>query len=141
MALATGTALAQQPTEAARKEAARVFAQGEKAFAARDYALAASRFEEAYRLAPHPNAIWNDARALLRSGARAPAANAFAHYLRDAPPTRPTAARQRERSTTSHVSSRASTSPRRPSMPSSWTAAAPTPRASTSTPVITSSRA
>lgn len=78
---------AQEPDAAARKDAARAFAAGEQAFAAKDYLVAASRFEEAYQLAPHPNASWNEARALQRGGAKAAAANVYARYLRDAPPT------------------------------------------------------
>ena len=70
----------------ARLEAAKAFGEGEKAFARKDYALAARRFEEAYRLAPHPNAMWNEARALRHAGERARAANAYAAYLRDAAP-------------------------------------------------------
>jgi hypothetical protein len=70
----------------ARVEAAKAFGEGEKAFARKDYALAARRFEEAYRLAPHPNATWNEARALRHAGERARAANAYAKYLRDAAP-------------------------------------------------------
>jgi hypothetical protein len=73
------------PGDDARKAAAKAFVEGEKAFAAKDYALAASRFEEANRLAPHPNAVWNEARALQRAGERAHAANLYAKFLREAP--------------------------------------------------------
>jgi hypothetical protein len=87
--LATALALAAPAAHAqddrARAEAAQAFGEGEKAFAKKDYALAARRFEEAYRLAPHPNATWNEARALLHAGEKARAANAYAKYLREAP--------------------------------------------------------
>ena len=81
-------ALAQEApvTEQARRDAAKAFAEGVKAFAAKDYATAALRFDEADRLAPHPNAVWNLARALQRGGERARAADAYTRYLREAPP-------------------------------------------------------
>jgi hypothetical protein len=81
-------ALAQwaEVTEQARRDAAKAFAEGVKAFAAKDYATAALRFDEADRLAPHPNAVWNLARALQRGGERARAADAYTRYLREAPP-------------------------------------------------------
>ena len=81
-------ALAQgvEVTEQARHDAAKAFAEGVKAFAAKDYATAALRFDEADHLAPHPNAVWNLARALQRGGERARAADAYTRYLREAPP-------------------------------------------------------
>jgi hypothetical protein len=82
------SALAQDApvSEDARRDAAKAFAEGVKAFASKDYALAARRFEEADRLAPHPNAVWNMARALERAGDKPRAADAYAHYLQEAPP-------------------------------------------------------
>jgi hypothetical protein len=80
-----GPAHAQAPDDA-RREAAKAFAEGEKAFAQKDYPGAARRFEEAYRLAPHPSATWNEARALEHAGEKAHAANAYAKYLREAEP-------------------------------------------------------
>jgi hypothetical protein len=81
-------ALAQSPppTEEALREAAKAFTEGTRAFAAKDYELAARRFDEADRLAPHPNAVWNLARALEHAGHAARAADAYARYLREAPP-------------------------------------------------------
>jgi hypothetical protein len=81
-------ALAQEApvSEQARRDAAKAFSEGVKAFAAKDYATAALRFDEADRLAPHPNAVWNLARALQRGGERARAADAYTLYLREAPP-------------------------------------------------------
>ncbi len=73
-------------TEQARRDAAKAFAEGVKAFAAKDYAAAAKHFDEADHLAPHPNAVWNLARALQRGGERARAADAYTRYLREAPP-------------------------------------------------------
>jgi tetratricopeptide (TPR) repeat protein len=74
------------PTEEARRDAAKAFTEGTKAFAAGDYELAARRFDEADRLAPHPNAVWNLARALEHAGHAARAADAYARFLREAPP-------------------------------------------------------
>ena len=86
LAMTAAVAFAQPtPTADARKEAAKAFAEGVKAFAAKDYVLAASRFDEAYRLAPHPNALWNEAQALQRAGEGPRAANTYAKFLREAP--------------------------------------------------------
>jgi hypothetical protein len=74
------------PPEASRQAAAAAFAEGERAFAAGDYGHAADAFEAAYRAAPHPDALWNAARAHHRAGERARAANLYARYLRTAPP-------------------------------------------------------
>jgi hypothetical protein len=74
------------PTDEARREAAKAFTEGTRAFAAQDYELAARRFDEADHLAPHPNAVWNLARALEHAGHAARAADAYARYLREAPP-------------------------------------------------------
>lgn len=79
-------AQAAPPAEEARREAAKAFTEGTRAFAVKDYELAARRFEQADQLAPHPNAVWNLARALEHAGHRARAAEAYARYLRDAPP-------------------------------------------------------
>jgi hypothetical protein len=88
-ALAQTTPPATPPTEEARRDAAKAFKEGVKAFAAKDYATAALRFEEADHLAPHPSAVWNLARSLDHAGQRARAANAYLRYLRDAPPDAP----------------------------------------------------
>ncbi|HEY6463515.1 MAG TPA: hypothetical protein VIY73_25280, partial [Polyangiaceae bacterium] len=83
-------AWAQGPARDAREdEAAQAFAQGVKAYQQGDFALAASRFAEAHRLLPHPNATWNEARALMRAGDQARAANAYGRYLDEAPKDAP----------------------------------------------------
>lgn len=69
-----------------RRDAARAFAESTRAFDAGDYRRAAEGFEAAYALAPHEDALWNAARAWERAGEEARAANAYAHYLREAPP-------------------------------------------------------
>ncbi len=82
------------PTEQSRRDAAREFAEGEKAFKAGDYRHAASLFESAYRLAPHPNPLWNAARAWQKAGDGPRAATLYARYLSEAPddaPGRPSA--------------------------------------------------
>lgn len=76
-------------TPDARRAAAREFARGEKAFQGGDFTLAAASFETAHRLAPHPDALWNAARAWHRAGEAAHAANDYARYLREAPPGAP----------------------------------------------------
>jgi tetratricopeptide (TPR) repeat protein len=66
--------------------AARLFADGEKAFGAGDYLLAARLFEQAYALAPHADASWNAAQSWYRAGEHVRAANLFDRYLREAKP-------------------------------------------------------
>lgn len=66
--------------------AARLFADGEKAFGAGDYLLAARLFEEAHALAPHADASWNAAQSWYRAGEQVRAANLFDRYLREAAP-------------------------------------------------------
>lgn len=74
------------PSAEARREAGREYAEGTRAFDAGDYTRAAQKFESAYALATHEDALWNAARAWHRAGELARAANFYAHYLRDAPP-------------------------------------------------------
>ena len=69
-----------------RKAAREKFQEGEQAFAAGEYARAGSAFEAAHRLAPHPSALWNAARAWHRAGDAARAANLYGRYLRESPP-------------------------------------------------------
>ncbi len=69
-----------------RTAAVSKFTEGERAFKVGDFLLAAQLFEEAYRLAPHEDALWNAARAHDRAGDSADAANLYAQYLREAPP-------------------------------------------------------
>jgi len=72
------------PSAEDRKTAAQRFADGEKAYKSKDFARAAEAFEDANRLAPHPSASWNAARAWQRAGENARAANLYARYLREA---------------------------------------------------------
>jgi hypothetical protein len=70
---------------AQKKEAAALFKKGEVAFKKNDFAGAATAFEAANDIAPHPAALFNAARAYERAGELAQAANLCARYLRDAP--------------------------------------------------------
>jgi Tetratricopeptide repeat len=74
------------PTAEARKEAARKFEEGTRAFDAGDFTRAGEAFEAAYQLAPHEDPLWNAARAWHKAGEPARAANLYARYLHDAPP-------------------------------------------------------
>ena len=67
--------------------AQRAFSEGQRAYGAGDYRLAGDSFELAYKLKPHPDALWNAARSRQRSGDVAKAANLFAKFLKEAPPT------------------------------------------------------
>lgn len=78
VAAAPSTALADE-TAPVQVRAARVFADGERAFSAGDYARAAELFEEAYALRPHPASLANAAKARRTMGDLATAAN---HYQR-----------------------------------------------------------
>jgi len=78
VAAAPATALADE-TAPVQARAARVFADGERAFSAGDYARAAELFEEAYALRPHPASLANAAKARRTMGDLATAAN---HYQR-----------------------------------------------------------
>jgi tetratricopeptide (TPR) repeat protein len=75
-----------QDDGAARAGAAARFAEGTKAFDAKDYRRAAEAFEAAYRLSPLPDVLWNAARAWHLAGETAHAATLYERYLRDAPP-------------------------------------------------------
>jgi len=84
------TALAQgrsTATTAERKQAARDFAEGDRAFREGDYRGAAQAYERAYHRVPHHSALWNAARSWHRAGELAKAANLYAQYLREAPPS------------------------------------------------------
>jgi hypothetical protein len=62
------------------------------AFDVRDFTRAGEAFDACYQLAPHPDALWNGARAWHQAGELARAANRYARYLREAPndaPDRP----------------------------------------------------
>lgn len=73
-------------TEDKKLAAQRAFAEGQRAYGAGDYRHAADSFELAYKLKPHPDALWNAARARQRSGDIARAANLFTKFLKEAPP-------------------------------------------------------
>lgn len=76
--------------EIERRDAARrLFEQGEQAYAAHDYVLAAKAFEDAFRIVPHHAAMWNAARSAHRAGDGARAANGYAKYLHIAPADAP----------------------------------------------------
>ncbi|MFO0675008.1 MAG: hypothetical protein U0169_00600 [Polyangiaceae bacterium] len=85
--------------EADEKAAGKWFADGMKAFDAGDFPRAAEAFEAAYAKKPHPSPLWNAARAWQRAGEPARAANAYAHFLRESPPSkdRTSAAKELER--------------------------------------------
>jgi len=70
----------------ARAQAAQQFREGTRAFDGGDFAQAADAFEQAYRLAPHVDSLWNAARARERAEDLPRAATLYAKYLREAPP-------------------------------------------------------
>jgi len=72
-----------------RKVAAKAFAEGQKAFTAGDFRHAAESFDQAYKRAPRLPALWNAARAWHRAGEPVRAANLYARYLKEAPPSAP----------------------------------------------------
>jgi hypothetical protein len=72
-----------------RKAAAKLFAEGHKAYVTGDYRHAAEAFEAAYRRAPRLPPLWNAARAWQKGGELVHAANLYAVYLRKAPPSAP----------------------------------------------------
>jgi hypothetical protein len=73
------------PSAADREAAQRAFSQGQHAFKRGDFRHAAEQFEVAYAHAPHPDVLWNAARAWHRARELARAANLYARFLRDAP--------------------------------------------------------
>jgi hypothetical protein len=72
-----------------RKAAQTSFQEGQKAFKSGDFRLAAERFDEAYKRAPHHAPLWNAGRAWHRAGELTRAANIYAKYLREAPSNAP----------------------------------------------------
>ena len=76
-------------TEDDRRAAAKLFAEGQRAYHAGDYRHAAESFEAAYARAPRLPPLWNAARAWQKGGELVRAANLYASYLRKAPPTAP----------------------------------------------------
>jgi hypothetical protein len=83
--LATGGARAQDADED-RAAAQRDFAEGKRAFEAKDYRHAAEAFESAYKRKPHHAPLWNAARAWARAGENVRAANLYTRFLKEAPP-------------------------------------------------------
>jgi hypothetical protein len=93
--VATAAALAVAPAARAqgvatagaddRRQAAKDFADGDRAFKDGDYRQAAESYERAYARVPHHSALWNAARSWHRAGELARAANLYARYLREAP--------------------------------------------------------
>jgi hypothetical protein len=76
---------ADPPASSAEPSAFSAFLEGQRAFESGDYLLAARAFESAYQLEPHPDVLWNAARAWDRAGEIARAANRYERYLREAP--------------------------------------------------------
>jgi hypothetical protein len=70
-----------------RRQAAKDFADGDHAFKEGDFRQAAESYERAYHRVPHHSALWNAARAWHRAGELARAANLYARFLREAPPS------------------------------------------------------
>ncbi len=56
------------PSKEDQASAAKKFKEGEKAYASHEYAAAAAAFEEAYQLAPHPDALLNAIDARRKAG-------------------------------------------------------------------------
>jgi hypothetical protein len=77
------------PSPEIRQKASSLFTRGEALYRIGDYAHAAALFDEAYRLAPHPDILWNAARSFERAGEIARAANAYAEYLEGSSETSP----------------------------------------------------
>src|SRR5262252_3080727 len=68
------------------KQAAKLFAEGQKSYREGDYRHAAEAFEGAYKKAPRLPPLYNAARAWQKGGETVRAANLYASYLRKAPP-------------------------------------------------------
>lgn len=62
------------------------YAEATNACARKDYLRCAEVFEEAYRLVPHPDALWNAAQAWAEAHENVRAANRYEQFLREAPP-------------------------------------------------------
>lgn len=74
------------PALADEAQAAKTFAEGERAFSAGAYRRAAVLFEEAYGAAAHPATLFNAAKARAQAGDHALAANHYARLDSDASP-------------------------------------------------------
>jgi hypothetical protein len=73
--------------EEGRQTAQKDFAEGMRAYKAGDFTHAAESFEAAYKHKPHFSALWNAARARQKAGDLVHAANLYARYLHEAPPS------------------------------------------------------
>jgi hypothetical protein len=73
----------------AGKNAAREFAEGQRAFSAGDFQRAGEQFEAAYRDKPHHAPLWNAAKSWDSAGELPRAAGLYARYLREAPADAP----------------------------------------------------
>ena len=87
LVLVPSRAVADEPngSKPAATTAFDAFLEGERAFAEGDFVRAAQAVEAAHRIAPHPDVLWNAARAWDRAGEAVRAANLYERYLRDAP--------------------------------------------------------
>ncbi len=84
-ALAGDVAPRPKPTKQEQAAAAKRFKEGERAYARHDYAAAAAAFEEAYAVAPHPDALLNAADARKKAGDLSTAAAHCVRLLREHP--------------------------------------------------------
>jgi hypothetical protein len=73
------------PTKAEQANAGKKFREGERLFAKHDYAAAAAAFEEAYGIAPHPDALLNAIDARRKAGDLVLAARNCQRLIRDYP--------------------------------------------------------
>ncbi|MFO0741836.1 MAG: hypothetical protein U0270_38425 [Labilithrix sp.] len=80
-----GSAAFAAPGDDDSKKAQDAFIRATREFGAGDFRAAAQDFEEAYRLKPHHDPLWNAARSWQRAGESVRAANLYARYLRLAP--------------------------------------------------------
>lgn len=83
--LLIGSAAFAAPSADDAKKAQDAFTRATKEFQSGDYRAAARDFEEAYRLKPHHDPLWNAARSWQRAGEGVRAANLYAKYLHEAP--------------------------------------------------------
>jgi hypothetical protein len=73
------------PTKAEQANAGKRFREGERLFAKHDYGAAAAAFEEAYSIAPHPDALLNAIDARRKAGDLVLAARNCQRLIRDYP--------------------------------------------------------
>lgn len=70
-----------EKTASAKVEAKKAFQAGVAAFKLKQSERAAEHFERAFKLAPHPQALWNAADSREKAGELASAANHYSHFL------------------------------------------------------------